>query len=169
MDPQALLAIVALGILPAGVLGACTWRLLARPRAQGFAGRLAQSVGLIALAGLVAALAQLVAAALERIVNDFSLAFVACMPLAWWILCGGWTVQQVFEESAKDVTGHRHSTFADNAPYYLALTALQTLIVAALVAWRWRGPLAREPVARWVLALALVNALAGIPWPWWGT
>jgi hypothetical protein len=163
------IALFALGLLPAVLLGTCLWRLLRRPRAASFAGRLAQATGLVALAGLVASLAQLAAAALEWIVDGFSLVFVATLPLAWWVLAGGWSVQQVFEETAKDVTGHRQSTFVDNWHYYLALTTLQTLVAAALVARRQQGSFARDPLAWLVLALALANSLAGIAWPWWGT
>jgi len=163
------LALFALGLLPALLLGTCLWRLLRLPRAASFAGRLAQATGLVALAGLVASFAQLAAAALEWIVDGFSLAFFVTLPLAWWVLAGGWSVQQVFEETAKDVTGHRQSTFVDNWHYYLALTALQTFVVAALVARRQHGSFARDPLAWLVLALALANSLAGIAWPWWGS
>ena len=168
MDAGAV-AFLVLGLLPALVLALAAWRLLRRPPADSFAGRLLQSTGLVALAGLAASAVQLAAAALERIVDGFSAVFLLTLPLAWWVLAGGWTVQQVFEETANDVTGHRQSTFADNWHYYLALTTAQTLLVAALVAWRRRASFARDPLACLVLALAVMNSLAGVPWPWWGT
>jgi hypothetical protein len=161
--------LILLGLLPALVLGICAWRLLRRPRAPRFGGRLVQSAGLVALAGLVASLTQLATFATGRHASDFSPALVGTLPLAWWILAGGWSVQQVFEETAKDVTGHRQSTFVDNWHYYLALTVVQTLLVALLVARRERGSFTRDPLAWLVFALALANSLAGIPWPWWGT
>lgn len=163
------LAPLILGLLPAPLLALCLWRLVRYPRASSFSGRLVQSTGLVALASLAASAAQLLAAAAEWIVDGFSLVFVGALPLAWWVLAGGWSVQQVFEATAKDVTGHRQSTFADNWHYYLALTALQTLLVAALLARRERGSFARDPLAWLVLALALANSVAGIAWPWWGT
>lgn len=166
-------AMILLGLLPALGLGLCAWRLLRRPRAQSFGGRLVQAVGPVALAGLVASVAQLAAFAAGFVISDFSFLLVGTLPLAWWILTGGWSVQQVFEETAKDVTGHRQSTFLDNWHYYLGLTVVQTLLLALLlsllVARRERGSFAREPLAWLVFALALANSLAGIPWPWWGT
>jgi len=163
------LALLLLGLAPAALLAWCLWRLLRRPRAASFAGRLAQATGLVALAGLLATLVQLVAVFLEWIVDGASLVFLATVPLAWWVLAGGWSVQQVFEATAEDVTGHRQSTFVDNWHYYLALTVLQTLLVAALVARRERGSFRADPLAWLVLVLALANSLAGVPWPWWGT
>jgi len=163
------IALICLGLLPALVLALAAWRLLRRPPAPSFAGRLLQSTGLVALAGLLASLVQLAAAALERILSDFSAMLVLTLPLAWWVLAGGWTVQQVFEQTAKSVTGHRQSTFVDNWHYYLALTVVQTLLVAIVVARRRRESFARDPLAILVLVLAVANSLAGVPWPWWGT
>jgi hypothetical protein len=162
-------ALLVIGLTPALVLALATWRLLRRPPAESFGGRLFQATGLLGLAGLVASLVQLAAAALERIVDGFSAVFFLTLPLAWWVLAGGWTVQQVFEETAEDVTGHRQSTFVDNWHYYLALTLVQTLLLASIVARRRRESFARDPLAGLVLLLALANSLAGVPWPWWGT
>jgi hypothetical protein len=150
-------------------LAACAWLLLRRPCAASFAGRLVQSAGLIALAGALASLVQLTAAALERFAGGFSLAFLGALPVAWWVLTGGWTVQQVFEATARALSGHRHSTFVDNAPYYLVLTAAQTLLVAALLARRGPRPYARDPRVWIAFLLAFANSLAGVPWPWWST
>ena len=154
-----------LGLLPGFVLALAAWRLLRRPPAESFAGRMLQCTGLVALAGLVASLVQLVVV----FASDFSAVLLLTLPLAWWVLAGGWTVQQVFEETAKSVTGHRQSTFMDDGHYYLALMAVQTLLVAAIVAWRRRESFARDPRAVFVLVLALANSLAGITWTWWGT
>jgi hypothetical protein len=158
-----------LAFVPAAALALCLWRFLKFPRAASFRGRVVQSVGLVALAGLIASLAQLAAAGLGWILSDFSPVLFLTLPLAWSVLTGGWSVQQVFEETVKDVTGHRQSTLSDNAHYYLALALVQTLLVAVLLARRKHGSFARDPWAWLVLAGALANSLAGITWPWWGT
>ncbi|HEX6885621.1 MAG TPA: hypothetical protein VF530_19770 [Planctomycetota bacterium] len=158
-----------LALLPALGLGLCAWRLLRRPRAASFAGRLVQSIGVVALAGLGGALYQALFLAMAVMGMGISRVFLGTLPLSWWILTGGWTVQQVFEATVEDVTGHRRDTFLDNGHYYLALTAVQTLLVAALVARRERGSFRGDPLAWLVFLLALANALAGVPWPWWGT
>jgi hypothetical protein len=159
---------VLIGLVPALVLAWCLWRLVRPPRASN-AAHFAQCVGLVALAGLLASLVQLAGLAAGWLASDFSPAFLVTLPLAWWILTGGWSVQQVFEATAKDVTGHRQSTFADNGLYFLALMIAQTFVVAMLLRRRDRVNLGRDPVGWIVFVLALANSLAGITWPWWGT
>jgi hypothetical protein len=164
-------ALVAIAC-PCLALGWCAWRFLARPRAAGLGGRLVQGLGLIGLAALLASGVQLAASALGWSPSGSSqtlLGLLAVLPISWLVLCGGWSVQTVFEETAKDLTGHRHDTLLDNLHYYAALTAAQMLLLALLVAWRWRSPRRGDPVVWAVFALAAANGIAGMAWPWWGT
>jgi Na+-transporting NADH:ubiquinone oxidoreductase subunit NqrE len=68
------------------------------------------------------------------------------------------------------VSGHRRDTMMDNLGWYLLLTAAQTAVLAAVVAWRLRRR-ARlvDPVVLAVGAGVAVDAFAGTGWPWWGT
>jgi hypothetical protein len=153
-------------------LGACAWRYLRRPLASGSAGRFAQALGLLALASLAAAVVQFVASSLgwnwER-TSFHPLGLVAMLPISWFVLCGGWSVQGLFEETAKSLSGHRRDTMIDNWSYYAALTGVQLVLLAALVAWRWRHAPKRDPLASSAAALAFANGLAGMAWPWWGS
>ncbi len=159
--------------LPCLALGWCAWRFLARPRAEGFGGRFVQGLGLLALAALAASAVQLVAtwAGWNWSGNSGLVPWklVAILPVSWLVLCGGWSVQALFEETVEDVTGHRQSTMLDNWPYYATLTALQLAALAALVAWRGRRTRTRDPRAWVAAALVLANGIAGMAWPWWGT
>jgi len=96
----------------------------------------------------------------------------------WWVLLGGASVQAVFEETAKDLTGHRRDTLLDNAHVYLAFTAVQALALGLLLAPRLRahrargtgaGALVRDPVLLLAGLAVLANAALGIAWPWWGS
>ncbi|MFN0243022.1 MAG: hypothetical protein ACKVWV_09045 [Planctomycetota bacterium] len=161
--------LIVLGLVPCVPLIWCTWRFVRRPRAPRFVGRLGQAVGLLALWTWVAVVAQLV----YLVVKQSSLSVLdalATTTFSWWVLLGGASVQAVFEETAKDVTGHRQWTMIDNWHYYVALTAVQTLVLAAILAWRWKKPRKRfDPAVVAVVVLVVGNALAGITWPWWGT
>jgi len=161
------------GLVPCLPLLWCAWRYLRRERAEAFGGRWTQAVGLLGLWTLVASVAQLVAASLDWIWKSTSFDLgnaPGMLVFSWWVLLGGWSVQTVFEETAKDLTGHRRDTMMDNAHYYLALTAVQTLVLALVVAWRWRQPRERsDPLVATVCLLVLTNALAGIAFPYWGT
>lgn len=158
-----------LGLVPCVPLIWCTWRFVRRLRAPRFAGRLAQAVGLLALWTWVAVLAQSV----YLVVTQSSISVLdalATTTFAWWVLLGGASVQTLFEETAKDVTGHRQSTMIDNWHYYMALTAVQTVLLASFVAWRWKKPRERfDPLVAALVVLVVGNALAGVTWPWWGT
>lgn len=92
------------------------------------------------------------------------------VPIGWPIYLGGHTVVTIFEENVKDWTGHRRDTLLDNLHVYAALTAVQVLLLMAILVWRWRrGAGWRDP---WVWAVAifmLANSLAAWDWPWYGT
>lgn len=159
----------ALGLVPCLPLIWCAWRFLRRPRAERFAGRLGQGVGLLALWTWVAVVAQcLYLVAKHASISAFD--GIAATTFSWWVLLGGASVQAVFEETAKRVTGHRRDTLLDNWHYYAALTAAQTIALAVILAWRWTRPRGRfDPVVAIPVVLVVGNALAGITWPWWGT
>ena len=74
----------------------------------------------------------------------------------------------LFEATARAVTGHRSSTMFDNVHWYLALTALQTAILVALLLRR-RRPFHRDRFALGIGVACLCNGLIAAPWPWWGT
>lgn len=162
-------ALFALGLVPCIPLSWCAWRYLRRARASSFVGRLAQAVGLLALWCWVAVIAQSV----YLVVTQSSISVfdaMATTTFSWWVLLGGTSVQSIFEKTAKSLTGHRQSTMMDDWYYYAALTAVQTVALAAVVAWRWRGERkASDPVVVALVALVVGNALAGMTWPWWGT
>lgn len=90
-------------------------------------------------------------------------------PMSWLVLCGGWSVQSLFEGTAESLTGHRRDTLMDNWHVYAALTALQMLTLAGFVAWRWRSAGRNELLPWAVFVLAVANGIAGMAWPWWGT
>jgi hypothetical protein len=159
--------VYALPLLLAAGLGWASFRAL-RP---GRAGPFFRGIGWTALCALPAAIGQVVAWALAR-AGDLGdvVAGVGYLGLPWAVVLGGWSVQRVFEATARAVSGHRQSTMLDNLEYYLALTAVQTLVLAAFVAWRLRRrPTLLDPVVLLVGALVLGNAIAGARWPWWGT
>jgi hypothetical protein len=87
-----------------------------------------------------------------------------------WVLLGGGVVQQVFEASARAISGHRQSTMVDNWAIYYGYTLIWVLPFAVLVASRLGKPNWRtDRVLRIVGATLLLNALAGVGWPWWGS
>ena len=91
-------------------------------------------------------------------------------PFQLWVLLGGGVVQQVFETSAKAISGHRQSTMMDNWWIYYGFTLIWALPWSALLATRLRAHAWRkDPIAMIVAALLLLNAVAGVRWPWWGT
>lgn len=94
----------------------------------------------------------------------------AMLPWSWSVLTGGFSVQEVFEVTAKAVSGHRQSTMLDNWPYYAVLTWIQFALLSLYCA------LMRDPARRFrdkpsiiIGLLVLINALCGISWPWWGS
>jgi len=59
---------------------------------------------------------------------------VQAAPVGLWVLLGGRSVVELFEATARDLTGHRQSTMIDNVHVYLAMTAVQcALLVIVLV------------------------------------
>jgi hypothetical protein len=89
-------------------------------------------------------------------------------PVSLWVLMGGRSVVEIFEATARSLTGHRSSTMLDNVFVFIALTAIQC---AVLVAWLMRRDQTRrrDPVALAIGAAVLINALLATHWPWWGT
>ena len=153
-------------------LAGCAWRFLARPRAERRRGRFLQALGALACSALAGALAQLVAAACGWIWKGTTfgvLELASMLPFSWLVLCGGRSVQSMFDWSVIAVTGHRQTLLMDNLPYYAALTGAQMVLLAALIAWRWKSARRHDPLA-WLVCLAFAaNAAAGMAWPWWGT
>jgi hypothetical protein len=97
-------------------------------------------------------------------------ALFAMLPWSWPVLLGGASVQMIFEETAKNLSGHRQSTMMDNLGYYLVLTWLQLALVSLFCAIQCpEGPRLRQRVSLTIGLLVLANALCGITWPWWGT
>ena len=72
---------------------------------------------------------------------------LAAIVIGSWVLLGGASVQLLFEATAKELTGHRRDTMMDNAHVYLALTAVQVLLLALVVAQRMHsGRGLRDPI-----------------------
>ncbi len=87
-------------------------------------------------------------------------------PIAWWVLIGGHTVQTAFEAAVPS----RTMTMLTEWHIYYAFVWAQTLLLAALVAWRLSGrPGVKDPLLLAVAAFSLVNAWLGKAWPWWGS
>lgn len=89
-------------------------------------------------------------------------------PVGLWVLLGGRSVVEVFEATARGLTGHRNATMLDNFYVYLAWTALQCAVLV-IVLLRRKRPFGRDPVALAIGVVVLVNALLAAHWPWWGT
>ena len=131
----------------------------------------ARTVGWLCLWTLPAVVVQFAFHAAGRSTTTFDFGeLFSMLPWSWSVLSGGFSVQALFEQTAKAVSGHRQSTMLDNWPYYMVLTWLQFSLVAAYCA------LMRDPVRRFrdrpaILSgvVLLINALLGITWPWWGS
>ena len=96
--------------------------------------------------------------------------FLLMIPGSWWVLIGGYSVQARFEDTAKELTGHRQATMMDNWHYYYGLVLLQTLLLCLVIAWRLRkGSGFRDPVIVAVGVFSFLNAWLGHTWPWWGS
>lgn len=92
------------------------------------------------------------------------------LPGSFLVLLGGQSVVTVFEDNVKDWTGHRRDTMFDNMDVFLGLVSVQTLLLALLLAWRYRrGATRRDPVVVGVGLFLVVNALLAIDWMWFGT
>ena len=89
-------------------------------------------------------------------------------PVGLWVLLGGRSVVEVFEATARGLTGHRDSTMLDNVHVFLALTAIECALLIAVLVWRDR-PRRRDPVALAIGVAFLGDALLAAHWPWWGT
>jgi hypothetical protein len=140
-----------------------------RAMRPGRAGPFLRAVGWVALCALPAAIGQGVVGAIERradvgeVVAGFGL-----LGFMWVVMLGGWSVQGLFEATASSI-GPRQVTM-NPFGWYLALTAVQTLVLAVVVAARLRRrSTLLDPVVLLVGALVLANAIAGTRWPWWGT
>jgi len=86
---------------------------------------------------------------------------------------GGYTVRFAFENLVRPLEpwfGHRTSTVLSNIELYLLLLALQVVILAIVIAIRRRrAKTFKDPLILAIVALLLINGLANINWPWWGT
>lgn len=86
---------------------------------------------------------------------------------------GGYTVRFAFQALVQPLEpwfGHRSSTVFSNLPLYALLLALQMTLVAIPVAVRYRRTKTfKDPLMGALAALLLINGLANIMWPWWGT
>ncbi len=86
---------------------------------------------------------------------------------------GGFTVRLLFEALVgplEFLVGHRSMTVMSNLPFYLSLLVMQMALVAVVVAARFRRTkTSRDWLLMAVAILLLVNGLANIGWPWWGT
>jgi len=86
---------------------------------------------------------------------------------------GGFTVRFVFEALVGPLeffVGQRSATVMSNLTFYLALLVLQMAFVAVVVAARFRRTKTPRDLLLIVEAIILlVNGLANIMWPWWGT
>ncbi|MHC4822961.1 MAG: hypothetical protein ACYTEP_02975 [Planctomycetota bacterium] len=95
------------------------------------------------------------------------------LPGSWTVLMGGQSVIAVFEDNVKQWTGHRRDTMFDNLPVILTLTAVQVLVLSALVWWRFRkGKGLRDPLDPLDLGVGIfmaVNAALAMQWMWFGT
>ena len=86
---------------------------------------------------------------------------------------GGFTVRVLFEASVgplEFLVGNRTTTVLSNLPLYLSLLVVQMAFVALVVAVRFRRK--RTPKDWLLIAVAilvLLNGLANIMWPWWGS
>ncbi len=90
---------------------------------------------------------------------------VLFLPIAWWVMLGGYTVKELFEATA----GHRQSTL-DNWHYFYLLTWIQLFILAYLISKRVQTKrLTHDPIAWIVAAIVFVNAILCGGWKWWGT
>lgn len=150
---------------------ACIGLFLFAERTEPTALRLARGLGWCVLCCTPAILAQDVMLAGGFSSTSFNLAgYLFGLPFQTWVLPGGYIVQQVFESSAKAISGHRQATMMDNVPIYFALTLLWLLPWATVIAARLRrGRLRKDPVVIPVAIVLLANSIAGIAWPWWGT
>ena len=160
----------AIGMIPALPLCFCVWTWFQWKERKGLAGHLLPAVGWLSVWSFVAAIAQLIYHAVKTTGQTFELEDLpAMLPFSWWVLLGGHSVQLVFEETAKAVTGHRQMTMIDNWPYYVVLTYAQTLVLAGLAAWRSRGRSWSDPLLVLLGILVLANGALGLRWPWWGS
>ena len=163
--------LLALGIVTALPFLVCIALFVRARPTSSFAMRVARALGWCAMCAAPAILVQDVV-----LVGGFShTSFDAseCLivwPFQLWVLLGGGVAQQVFEASAKAISGHRQSTMMDNWILYYAFTLAWSLPWSALIAKRMRArPWHGDPIAWCVAVVILANAVAGVHWPWWGT
>lgn len=91
-------------------------------------------------------------------------------PLSVPVLTAGASVIRIFERTVRAVCGDRPDTMLSNAWWFLLLGAAQASLIAIAIAWRRRrAGTWREPATLGILAMVLLNAALGIPWPWWGS
>jgi len=95
-------------------------------------------------------------------------ALAQAAPVGLWVLLGGRSVVELFEATARALTGHRNATMLDNVHVYLVYTFLQCSILVGILKRRDRD-FRRDPVALGVGAAVMANAFLASRWPWWGS
>jgi len=86
---------------------------------------------------------------------------------------GGLTVRGAFEllvEPLEFLVGHRSATVMSNFGFFLVLLAIQVGAVALLFAYlrQRRGAWLDTRIGA-LAAVLLINSLANVRWPWWGS
>ncbi len=134
-----------LGLFPSIPLLMAAWcclRGLVRPNAGpiGAIGWWAAGIGWLVLWSLPAVAVQVVGNVTGLSGTSFSVGdAILSIGFPVWVLAGGSSVIEIFEATAKEVSGHRQSTMIDNWPYFVALTYAQLALGGAIVAWCWRS------------------------------
>lgn len=96
------------------------------------------------------------------------------IPLVGWPFnTGGLTTRLVFEATVEPLewlVGHRTATVLSNMPYYAFLLLIQTGILAAVFAWRYKKCRTyRDVFVICMAVLFLVNSLINVTWFWAGS
>lgn len=160
-----------LGLLLCLPQATAAWFFFRGRGGTGLFGNWIRTAGWLSLWTLPAGLAQLIFLAAGFTSTTFAVGdLFAMLPWSWPVLLGGVSVQMVFEETAKALSGHRQSTLIDNLGLYLFLTWLQLAVLALFCALaRDETRRHRDRVSLTLGVAMLINALLGITWPWWGT
>ena len=96
------------------------------------------------------------------------------MPLVGWPFnSGGLTIRGLFEVTVVPLewlVGNRTTTVMSNMPYYWFLLVLQSSVIAIIFALWYKK---RKRLLHWLpicmVVLFLINSIANMGWPWWGS
>ena len=131
-----------------------------------------RGIGLQILLGFPAGIAQALGA-IDGISGSPVLVRLAVPFLGLPFNMGGVTTRVAFEYLVgplEFLVGHRSATVLSNFPFYLVLLSIQVCCVAAAFAARPRSVAVwKDPVWLGLGLLILLNSLANVHWPWWGT